>query len=240
MHDIDRVRFESEAEFEQNRSNGIGQSESEAFEAESFEYGETDSPIFNEAESVFGEADEMELAGELLEAGTDQELDQFLGKLIRRAGQAVGRAVCSPGGRAIGGLLKGAARKVLPGIGSSIGSYFGGTRGAQIGSQAASSAGRLFGLELEGLSGEDQEFEVARRFVRFSGEAVRNLTEIPDKRNMPAAARAATIAAAKLHAPGLLQPQAGQAPSVTTPAMAGRPQSGHWKRRGNKIVVLGL
>ena len=46
--------------------------------------------------------------------------------------------------------------------------------GASIGSGLASAAGRVFGLELEGLSREDQEFETAKRFVRFASEAVKD------------------------------------------------------------------
>jgi len=242
MHDIDRVQLENNTEFEQWESSpsGFGESENGAFQNESFEFNEGESSLYGEAESVFGEADEMGLASELLGASTEQELDHFLGNLIRRAGQLFGRVIPVPAGRALGGLLKGAARRSLPRIGSAIGGYLGGTRGAQYGSQAASAAGRLFGLELEGLSGEDQEFEVARRFVRFSGEAVKNLTRMPPGRDLLASARAATFGAAHKHAPGLLQPQVSTAFPPNTPLSAGRAQSGRWTRRGNKIVLHGL
>jgi hypothetical protein len=148
MHDIDSVRLESDAEMESWESSpaGFGEAEAGPLGYESFEFDEAESPSYGEAGSVFGEADEMDLASELLGVSTDAELDQFLGKLIRRAGQAVGRAIRSPAGQAIGGLLKGAARKALPGIGAAIGGYLGGASGAQIGRQSAAAAGRLFGL----------------------------------------------------------------------------------------------
>jgi hypothetical protein len=67
---------------------------------------------------------------------------------------------------------------------------------------------------------------------------------MPPRRDLLAAARAATIAAAQRHAPGLLRAQAGPEaePGYETglPVTAGRSQSGRWLRRGNRIVVLGL
>jgi hypothetical protein len=241
MHDIDRIQQESDTEFEQWESGPtLDQAEAAPFQYESFEFGDAESALYGEAASVFGEADEMDLASELLGVGTEQELDQFLGNLIRRAGQAVGRVIRSPAGQAIGGLLKGAARQALPGIGSAVGGYFGGPTGARLGRQGASAAGRLFGLELEGLSGEDQEFEVARRFVRFSGDAVKRLAQSPAGRDVLGAARNAVIAAAQRQAPGLLEPRAPVSPPQKGPAMPGVAQSGRWMRRGNKIVLLGL
>jgi hypothetical protein len=242
MHDIDRVQLENNNEFEQWESGpgSFGEAEAGPFQNESFEFNQGESSPYGEAESVFGEADEVAIASELLGVSTEEELDHFLGKLIRQAGQVFGRAIPIPAGQAIGSLLKGAARRSLPGIGAALGGYLGGSRGAQFGGQAASAAGRLFGLELEGLSGEDQEFEVARRFVRFSGEAVKNLTQRPPGRDLRNAARAATIGAAQSHAPGLLQPQGPVARPPSTPVSAGRSQSGRWTRRGNKIVLHGL
>jgi len=242
MHDIDNVRLESDAEMEQWESSpaSYGAAEGESFEYQTFEFDEAESSPYGEAESVFGEADEMDLASELLGVSSEQELDQFLGNLIRRASRAIGTAIRSPAGQAIGGLLKGAARQALPGIGSAIGGYLGGATGARLGGQGAAAAGRLFGLELEGLSGEDQEFEVARRFVRFSGEAVRRLAQSPGGRDVLGAARRAIITAAQRQAPGLLQPRTPAARPASPPDIPGTTQSGRWMRRGNKIVLLGL
>jgi hypothetical protein len=170
MHDIDRIRLETQSESEMF--------EAVPFEAEQFEFAQSETPS-GETGEVFGETEQMELASELLEITNEAELDRFLGDLIGRAGQAIGKLVKSPEGQAIGGILKGAAKQVLPGIGSAVGGYFGGATGAKLGSDVASAAGRVFGLELEGLSGEDREFEVARRYVTFAGEAVKNLASAP-------------------------------------------------------------
>lgn len=206
--------------------------ETESFEADEAQWGETVGGDPMSGEAVFGEADEMELTAQLLEVGSDRELDHFLGSLIRRAGEAVGSIVRSPTGAAIGGILKAAARQALPVLGSAAGAYVGGERGAQLGAQAASAAGRLFGLELEGLSPEDKEFEIARNFVRFAGNAVRLASAAPPSAAPQAAAQAAAIQAARRYAPGLLRNMPG------TDLSPRQRNSGRWVRRGRVLVVL--
>jgi hypothetical protein len=230
MHDIDRIRLETQSETEMF--------EAAPFEAEQFEFAQSEAP-FGETGEVFGETEQMELASELLEVTSEAELDRFLGDLIGRAGQAIGKFVRSPEGQAIGGILKGAAKQVLPGIGSAVGGYFGGATGARLGGDIASTAGRVFGLELEGLSGEDREFEVARRYVTFAGEAVKNLASAPAGSDPRAAANAAAVTAARTYAPGLLSAsQAGMEPQTPSPLPTAH--SGRWLRRGNKIVLYGI
>ena len=237
MHDIDRTQMEYSPELE-------------AYEQEQFEYGEAE---WGAETGVFSEAEAMELAAELLEVSSEAELDRFLGGLIKKAGQAVGQFVKSPVGQQLGGLLKGAAKKALPMVGSAIGGYFGGPSGAQMGSQVASAAGQIFGLELEGLSQEDQEFEVAKSFVQFAGEAVKNATSAPPTANEISAAgafdvarkfaQAATLAAARKRAPGLLAsaptPTPGGAAGPACPSCGHGASSGRWMRRGTKIVLFG-
>lgn len=204
MHDIDRVRFEMNPEtpnFE-NFEGGYGEAEAGVFEAEAFEFNESE----NEAEALLSESEEAELASELLEVSTEAELDRFIGNLLGAATHALGQQIPGPNANALGGVLKGAARRVLPAIGAAAGRrYLGRGMGRSIGSQAATVAGRLFGLELEGLSGEDQEFEVARRFVRFGGAATRRM--LASRRRLPplVGARNAARGAARAFAPGLLR-----------------------------------
>lgn len=223
MHDIDRTLTEFEPEMD-------------AFEADQYEFAE-EAEFFGEAETegVFSEDEEMELAAELLGVVDEAELEQFLGKLIKIAGRAAGRFVRSPTGRALGGILKGAARKALPIVGGALGTAIGGPAGGAIGGKLASAAGRVFGLELEGLSPEDQEFEVARRYVRFAGEAAKNAALVSPAAPPQAAAKAAVVAAAKQHAPGLLR---SMPPAPTGPTEQG--VSGRWIRRGRKIILIGV
>lgn len=230
MHDIDRVRLETESE--------TRMFEAGPFETEQFEFAPAETS-YGEAGEVFNETEQMELASGLLEVTSEAELDRFLGDLITRAGQAIGNFVKLPEGRVIGGLLKGAAKQILPGVGSAVGGYFGGATGAKLGGDVATTAGRAFGLELEGLSGEDRDFEVARRFVNFAGEAVKNLALAPTSPEPRTAANAAVVAAAQTHAPGLLSPrQAGMEPQTYSPLPIAH--SGRWMRRGNKIILYGI
>lgn len=213
MHDIDRTQMEYEPEVD-------------AFEADTFEFTEEAALISDtEAESPFSEEEEMELASDLLEITDEAELDQFLGKLIKGAWRGVKKFAGSPVGRALGGILKGAAKKALPIVGGALG----GPAGAAL----ASKAGSLFGLELEGLSPEDKEFEVARRYVRFAGEAAKKAALAPPAVDPQSAAKAAVTAAARRHAPGLL-------PQPAPPAVGITGLSGRWIRRGRKIILLGV
>ena len=81
MHDIDRIRLETQSE--------SGMFEAAPFEAESFEFAQAETEMYGETGEVFGETAQMELATELLEVTTEAELDRFLGGLIERTGQAV-------------------------------------------------------------------------------------------------------------------------------------------------------
>lgn len=221
-------------------------------ESEDLEFGGEEVGTF-EATEELDETEEMELASRLLEITDETELDQFIGRLIKRAGRAVGQFARSGAGRALGGILKGAARKALPVLGGAIGGYVGGPAGSRVGSQLATNAGSLFGLELEGLSEEDQEFEVARRLVRFSDAAAKNLASTPASTSPQQAATAAAIAAAKRHAPGMIR-ASGRSSSRSTEGCAncgkaggrgshicpkcGKPRGGRWVRRGRHIVLI--
>lgn len=208
-------------------------------EADDFEYSdeeeeyadeeyESDYEYDEEAESPFDESEEMELAAELLDVADEGELDYFLRGLIKRAGRAIGRGIRHPIGRRLVGLLRGAAKKALPRIGGVVGGRIAGPVGGRIGRRLATSAGRIFGLELEGLSPEDQEFEAARRVVRLAASAAQKAAASPH-----ASAKSAVAAAAKQHAPGLLRPGAGGSGRCR----CGK-RSGRWVRRGRKIILM--
>lgn len=229
MHDIDRTLMEYEdeygAEYEAEYDN-----ESEFEDEYEYEY-----EYEYEMENVFDESEEMELASELLTISDDEELEYFLGKLIKKAGRRVGKFVKSKSGRALGKVLKGVAKKALPVVGGALGTAIGGPAGGAIGSKLAGAAGKLFGLELEGLSPEDQEFEVARRVVRLAGNAATKAAAAPPNANPVAVAKKAVIKSAKAHAPGLITPIR---PAIKPFSGSGR--SGRWVRRGRRIVLMGV
>jgi len=182
--------------------------------------------------SVFREAEEMELASELLNVRDERELDQFLGSLISSVGNALKRVIPAPVVNALGGVLKGATHAAIPLAGGALGSLVGGPLGATIGSKLASVAGSALGLELEGLSPEDSEFEAARQFVRFAGDAAQNAVLSPSP-NPVDAAQAATLAAARRFAPGLIDCRADFVRHKHH-----RHRRGRWVRRGPNIIVV--
>jgi hypothetical protein len=225
MHDIDRTQLESEVD---------------ALESDQFEYmDESDLSGTAEMESPFDEAEEMELAAELLSIQSEAELDQFIGKLvkgafrgIRKVGSAVGR-IAKP----LGGILKGVAKTALPFVGGALGSFIPipGV-GTAVGTALGSAVSKALEAELEGMDPEDQEFEMARRFVRLAGAAAKQVAMAQPGVDPQAAARTAVMTAARQHVPGLQSPAAGP----RTGAGTAPSRSGRWIRRGRKIVLLGV
>lgn len=215
MHDLDRTTLE------------IGEENDEFEFPEEFE--------FEQQESPFNETEEEELAAQLLEITDEAELDQFIGGLIKKVSKAARTVIKSPIGQQLGGYLKGAIKKALPIAGGAIGGAIAPGVGNAIGSRLGSAAGQIFGLEVENLGEEEQEFEVARRLVRLAGTAVQNATQAqPDATDPKSSAKAAVLAAAKTHAPGLVRP-----PQSANPPRRSR-ASGRWYRRGGQIVVVGV
>jgi hypothetical protein len=220
MHDIDRTQLEANMEFGE-------------FESGRFEFS-------GELQEVFNEAEQMELAAELLEVRDEQELNYFLGDLIRKAAGVLGKAVNSPLGQSLGGILKSSARnaalQAVPVISDAIGSRIGGGLGSSIAKGLTAFGTSALGQEYEGLNQEDREFEGARQFVQLAADTVKHAIDAPPGVDPSAAARSALIKAARTMAPGLLQ--AGGAVTAVPHAGASS-QSGVWFRRGNKIVLQG-
>src|SRR5689334_4320440 len=142
------------------------------------------------AETGLDESEEMALASEVLGINDDREMEYFLGGLLKKLASKAGQALHSTTGQALVGLLKNAAKKALPKVGGALGTMIGGPFGTMVGTQLASKAGSVLGLELEGLSPEDQEFESARQFVRLAGSAARNLFRSPGGPPLQTAANA--------------------------------------------------
>ncbi|HWO58726.1 MAG TPA: hypothetical protein VNO31_01625 [Umezawaea sp.] len=210
MHDIDRALFETEQE-------------TDLTEVDEFE--------FDELPDQEADDEESELANQLLDVSSEAELDQFLGKLIGRAAKGVRNFARSSAGRAVGGVLKSAARQALPHVGQFLGNAVAGGAGGAFGRRAGQWLGGRFelGVDTEGLSPEDAEYEVNKAFVRFAVDAAKRAAR--NTGGDPAAtARAAAQAAARKHLPGLVQ-------DGTRP-QGKRQQEGRWIRKGNRIVLL--
>ena len=191
-------------------------------------------------EGTFNEITEMELATELLSVSNEAELDQFLGKLFKKAAGGLKKLAGGP----LGGMLKGIAKKVLPIAGGALGSFIPipGV-GTAVGSAVGKAASNLFELELEGLSAEDREFEIARAYVRFAGNAARRSANMRSG-NSTKNARLSVINAARRYAPGLVMRRRAGSRSVadysdngydSTPS-----EGGNWYRQGNRIIIEGV
>ncbi|MEP7363010.1 MAG: hypothetical protein ABI972_07130 [Acidobacteriota bacterium] len=232
MHNIDRTQLEFE-------------SDNESYE---FESEQAPCKCGGHPSNVLNEVDEMELAAELLEVNDEDELDQFLGKFIKRVARGVKKFVKSPIGGALFKALKGAALTAVPGLGpvvgaaTALGSAVKSVAKAAAPEPTTEDAGEIFGLELEGMSPQDQEFEVARRFVRFGAEAVAQISDANAVSPEQAAHEAVDRAAAR-HAPGLRnhrrppQPRGGYGATAQSQHHG---QSGRWVRRGRQIILLDM
>jgi hypothetical protein len=157
-------------------------------------------------QAALAATEEMQHAAELLDRVDEGELSGYLVELIDRAG----RRADQPVRRALATILERTARRLV----------------RQTGALPVASAGRVFGLELEGLSPEDQAFEVARHFVRFASEAADRAGRGADVGSPEAQARRAARSAARTLAPGLL------------PALSGDNSTGAWVRRARQLTVL--
>jgi uncharacterized protein (DUF697 family) len=240
MHDIDRTLGEVDPETDEFESDEFEFEEEFEFESE-FD-GETD------LESPFEEFEEMEFAAELLSIQSEEELDQFLGKLIKKAWRGVrkiGGKIIKP----LGGALKGLAKKALPFVGGALGSFIPipGV-GTAVGSALGSAVSKALEMEFEGMDAEDQEFEMAKRFVRVAGAAAKQAAVAGANGDPRAAVKSAVVAAARRHVPGLNGARQGglggsmgrgQGGGLSSGGSFGGRQ-GRWIRRGRKIILIGV
>jgi hypothetical protein len=175
------------------------------------------------------DAQELALASEVLGISNEEELEQFLGDLWDAAKTAASSAYNSNVVQAAIPGLKAVGTAVLPkAAGWLADRYAPGTGGiARAGVQAA--VDQWLKEELEGLSGEDREFEVARRYARFVNDVLRRAAQVPDRVPPRVAAQVVLRDAAREHVPGLV-PFLAQLEN-------GGPVSGSWTREGSAIVV---
>lgn len=208
----------------------------ERFESEPFRY-EIGEGGATELDYPLTEAEEIELALELLAVSNDAEMDQFLGKLfkgigrgLKKVGSFLGKKVFKPVGRA----LKSVAKKALPFLGGALGSFIPipGV-GTAIGTALGTAASKALELEFGGSRGEEAELEMAQRFVRMAATAARQAALSPPDLDEEAVIDAALSAAARKHLPYL---HLSEYERLRVP---GRAHAGRWIRRGRRIFVMG-
>lgn len=160
--------------------------------------------------------DELALAARLLELQAPAQFDAFL---ARQLGATVA-------GRQVRGTpLEGPLRQLLGKVVAPLLPLHGGSPQA-----LKRRAAGIFGMELEGLSPEDKEFELARQVVHLIDAVNAELAQDGgiDARAPGARVETALLQVARSVAPGLLR-QTAQTP--------GR-DAGRWRREGGHIVVL--
>lgn len=256
MHDIDRTTQEFEStmhqmqpemfefetdEFENDETDEweFEASDHEAFGNEEFESDETyEMYESDEMETSSDETLEFELASEMLEITNEYELDQFLGKALRRASQLARKGLSSQLGSSLGSILKPLAKAALPQLTALAGTAIGGPLGGMVAKRLSSAAGNLFGLELEGLSNEDREFEVARRFVNLTKESTKQALNANPAANPRAVAKAAVALAARQIKPRRRRTHLSSTYNNQVPA--GSHFRGTWVRRGRRIILYGV
>ncbi|MBA2592299.1 MAG: hypothetical protein H0U97_08595 [Gammaproteobacteria bacterium] len=198
-------------------------------------YGET------ELESPFSEAEEIDLAAELLSVSNEEELDQFLGKLLKGAWKGLKKvgSVVGKIAKPLGGVLKGVAKAALPLVGGALGSFIPipGV-GTALGSALGGALSKALEMEFAELNQEEREFEMARRFVRLAGTAAQKAALASPSVDPQAAVKSALIAAARRHVGSL--PDIATVGNDMTGAAPKSARSGQWVRRGREISVLGV
>jgi uncharacterized protein (DUF697 family) len=201
------------------------------FESESLPYG-----FGGSLAGELTEAEEVELAMELLAVSSGAEMDQFLGKIwkgIKKVGSFVGKRVLPTLGKA----LKAVAKTALPLVGGALGSFIPipGV-GTALGTALGSAVSKALELEYGELNPEEAEFEMARRFVRIAATAAQQAASAPASMDAEIAVNEALVSAARRHVPNIdlskLKPYSA---GTGTPRTSGR-----WIRNGGNITLLGV
>jgi uncharacterized protein (DUF697 family) len=213
--------------------------------AREFQWTESEFPGLGEVygetgfESPFSETEELELAAELLSVASEAEMDLFLGKLVRGAWKGLKKVGSFVGkiAKPLGGVLKAVAKKALPFVGGALGSFIPipGV-GTAVGSALGSALGKALEMEFGQLEQEEQELEMARRFVRLAGTAARQAALVSADADPQQAAEVAVVNAARQQIPNLPAQITGG--SMTPSRPVGSVLTGRWVRRGNQITVL--
>jgi hypothetical protein len=189
MHNTDRIQqFMESNEFAPNGQGEYfgGQQEYQEFAGSQGEYApsfeaEYIGELVNPATGEINQEAEMAMAAELLSVSNEQELNHFLGGLVRNLGRTFRNVAGSPLGSMLGGALRSVAKAALPVVGGALGTLIPipGV-GTAVGTALGKAAGSALGLEAEGLSNEDREFEVARRVIRIGIEGARAFDSAPE------------------------------------------------------------
>jgi hypothetical protein len=179
------------------------------------------------ASSPLSATQEMELTAELLEIASEEELETFFRNVADGVAQSIGNTIGPERAYALGRVLTSFAKSALPvatgAVGATLGTMAVGPAtpflgpaaanlpkvGWNVGVATGTGMTKAMGLELEGMTQEQAEFETGRRLLRMAATAATHAAKAP--RNVPAkkVARVAITKAVRQHAPGLLSGAGG-------------------------------
>jgi len=202
-----------------------------------------------ETGEILSENEELELAMELLSVQHEQELEQFLGNLVRSVGRglkSVGKFVGKNVLPVLGPALKQLAKTALPLAGGALGSLIPipGV-GTMIGRTLGQAAANALELETAGMDPGQADIEKARRFIRIAASAIADASAALGSAAPEQVVRTVLAKATRRHIPSVSTSVLRQvSPAVRIPAaaLAGAmpgTASGKWWRRGNALVIEG-
>ena len=198
----------------------------------------------SEVGSPLNEAEELELAMELMNVSSEAEMEQFLGSLFKGAMKGI-KSVGSMIGK-VAGPLKGIIKTALPIVAPIVGSIVPGV-GTALGGVLGNVVSKALELEGEGeMEQEEASFERARRLVRIAATAAHEAALALGNGDPTVVVHQAVVEAARRHLPGVditvLERAAGGAGGGRHHHRHHQPSgpSGQWHRDHGKIVVTGL
>jgi hypothetical protein len=207
MHDLDRQQLE--------------QYEDEGAFGESEQHGQ------------LSETQELELANEVLEVTSEEELEEFLGDLWNRAKSTAGQIYNSAAVQQALPTVKAVGAKILPVAAGKLADYAWPGSGDYVKAGTGALVDQWLKEELEGLSAEDRELALARRYIRFALEALDRAAKTPKRVPPHVAGQIAVTDSARTHIPGVVP----FLPQLTGFNGASEPTAGRWVRRGSTIEI---
>ena len=196
------------------------------------------------------EMHEDELANELMNIQSEEELEYFLGNLLKGAWRGAKALYNSPVGQQLKGHaiagLKSLGKRALPGLGSAVGRRFFGARGGQIGGKLGNMAARGLGLEFEGASPVDRRFEGSKRLIRLAKTASKRIAAYA-RSGKPVSARVIRTIILRegqrwfpnLPSTGMSGSGGGSQTAGYYPSSSSVQDRGTWYRQGNQIIIQG-
>jgi hypothetical protein len=210
MHDLDRQQlehYEAEGDFGESGEGPIG--------------------------SELTETQELALAGEVLEISSEAELEEFLGDLWDRTKAAASNLYNSSAVQTALPYVKAVGAKVLPVAAGKLADAAWKGSGDYVKAGTGALIDQWLKDELEGLSAEDRELALARRYIRFAHDALLRAARTPERVPAPVAGQVAVRDAARSHIPGVVP----FLPQLNGGSPADEPAAGRWVRHGSTIVI---